>query len=183
MKQFTRKFSFKKIAQYCVVLIAIIFFLYFSLLIFLLYFQNGFVEKKFAKESGGIQNIKVRTHSIFEGGLSATFEIAGKGSIEIMYGIAGLEYIRRIGEFDTIFMCPEDKNSAIVLGLGKGNKFQKWFPFQINTLHELVSHYDDIISILKTFPKTPDPDYAVITTSKPFGLGKKTNCSLYVKNR
>jgi len=149
-------------------------------IILIVRFQDGYVEQKFNKEASKIPGLRTKVYSIFEGGLSAQIDIPDKGKVQIMYGLLGLEYIRYIGNFDTIFLCPEDKTTAVGLSLRKGSKFSKWFPFDVNNLEDLVYHYHDILSILNTFPRTPNPQYKVTTTSISFGI-KKIDCSIYLK--
>jgi len=166
---------FKTLSIILVACFAIIF------VIFIVKFQDGYANQKFSKEISAIPRIKTKIISTFEGAVSAQIEIPNKGNIDLIYGIQGLEYIRHIGKFDTTFICPENQTVGVVFNLGRGSKFQKWFPFQVNNLQELVNHYDDIVAVLKTFPNSPNPDYTVTVLSNLFGLGKKTVCSIYFK--
>lgn len=142
----------------------------------ILKFQDSYTEQKFLKEVATIPEVKGKIRNTFEGGTLADIQIPNKGSVTIMYGLFGLEYIRRVGQYDTVFICPEDKSVGIGFGLVKDSKFQKWFPFEVNNLQELVNHYDDIVAILSTFPTSPDPDYTVTASSR---LGKQIVCSIY----
>lgn len=142
----------------------------------ILKFQDGYTERKFLKEVATIPEIKGDIRNTFEGGTLADIQIPNKGSVTIMYGLFGLEYIRRVGQFDTVFICPEDKSIGIGFGLVKDSKFQKWFPFEVINLQELVNHYDDIVAILNTFPISPDPNYTVTARNR---LGKQIVCSIY----
>lgn len=147
-------------------------------IIFIAKFQNQYSEQKFIKEMTSIPGAKGIIRNTFEGGTLADIEIPNKGRVTIMYGLLGLEYIRHIGNFDTTFICPEDDGIGVGFGLGKNSKFQKWFPFEVNNIKELVNHYDDIVTILKTFPTSPDPSYTVTTKSRSTG---EIECSIYFK--
>ncbi|MBP9702235.1 hypothetical protein KBD69_00970 [Candidatus Woesebacteria bacterium] len=151
-----------------------------AIVIVVLAFQDQYAEQKFSKEASTIPGIKTKIISVFEGGVSAQIEIPEKGTVDVLYGIQGLEYVLKIRDFDTRFMCPEDATVGAFLNLRKKSNFKKWFPFQVNNLQQLINHYDDITAILETFPHSPDPNYTIITSSRPFRKNDMI-CSIYFK--
>ena len=144
--------------------------------IFIAKFQDQYSEQKFINEIINIPEASGKIRNTFEGGTLADIEILNKGSITVMYGLFGLEYVRHIDKFDTVFICPENPSIGIGFGLGKNSKFKKWFPFEVNNLQELINRYDDIVAVLDTFPTSPDPNYTVAATSIS---GEKITCSIY----
>ncbi len=147
-------------------------------IIFIAKFQDRYSEQKFLKEMATIPEATVKIRNTFEGGTLADIQILNKGSVSVMYGLFGLEHIRRIGKFDTVLICPEDRGIGIGFSLGKNSQFKKWFPFEIDSLQELVNHYDEIVAVLDTFPTSPDPTHTVTATSRS---GEKIVCSIYFK--
>lgn len=143
----------------------------------ILYFQDGFVERKFDKEVSKISNIRAQKFSVFEGRLFANIEIPGKGKVAVLYGLGGLEYIMEIGGISTNVICPENKTIGMSLNLGRHSNYKKWFSFEVNNLQDLVNHYDDIVGTLRTFPTKPDPHYTITMSSR----GEKTECSVYLQ--
>jgi len=136
--------------------------------------ENTKVKQKFYAEVNTISGIRVKRFDTFEGMGFGTITILHKGEVTLYYDQNGLPWIRDIGEFDTGFLCPN--NTMYPLVLTKNNSFWKLFPFQVVNLRQLVNHYDQIISILKTFPKSPNPNF---TIDVPTGIFSHTSCNLY----
>ncbi len=147
-------------------------------IIFIAKFQDQYSEQKFLNEMATIPEATGKIRNTFEGGTLADIEVFNKGIVTVMYGLFGLEHIRRIGKFDTVLICPEDRGIGIGFNLGKNSQFKKWFPFEVNSLQELVNHYDEIVAVLDTFPTSPDPSHAVTVKSRS---GEKIVCSIYFK--
>ena len=141
--------------------------------------NNSKVEQKFYAEAKTIPDIRVVQFNTFEGMGGGTIAIKNKGETSIFYDLAGVTDILHIDTFDTEFMCPTKQTMiGYPLRLTKNSPFLKWFPFQVTTLRQLVDHYDEIVSILKTFPHTPNSNYTVQVS---FWFGQRTTCSLYFK--
>lgn len=173
MKKSKNKMNVVKIIRMILIGCLIIFI---ATIIFIAKFQDKYSEQKFINEIASIPETTGKIRNTFEGGTLADIEIFNKGSVTVMYGLFGLEYVRHIDKFDTVFICPENTSIGIGFGLGKNSKFKKWFPFEVNNLQELVNRYDDIVAVLDTFPTSPDPNYTVAATSIS---GEKTTCSIY----
>ena len=174
MKKPAKKKSLLKIVS---IVLTVLFLSMVVIIALTLKFQDGYAENKFRSEIATISGINSKIRNTFEGGTLADIQIPNKGTITVVYGIAGLEYITHIDKFDTTFVCPEDQSVGIGFSLRKNNKFQKWFPFQVNNLKELVNHYDDIVTVLNTFPHAPDTNYTIDTKNYQ---GKKITCSIYL---
>lgn len=167
--------------------------------------KDSFVEKRiernFYKEVAMLPQITLKSFRLWEGDSMATISIKDKGEVYFWYGIGGVPTIERIGEYGTSFECfyvdsRENKVHAAYstgLSLGQNGQFTPWFPFEVNSLSDLVEKYDQIIAILQTFPhnppviehkdswglryvlKNPDPKFILKTTHK----GRQVQCDLF----
>lgn len=147
-----------------------------GIIIFLAKFQDGYSEQKFKREVAIIPGISAKIRNTFEGATLADIQIPNKGTLTVIYGFSGLEYITHIDKFDTTFICPEDQGIGIGFSLTKNSKFKKWFDFEVNNLKDLVKHYDDIVDGLNKLPHSPDPDYTIMMKNY---RGKSVTCSIY----
>ncbi|MBI3887681.1 hypothetical protein HY310_01265 [Candidatus Microgenomates bacterium] len=117
------------------------------------------------KESSLVPEIKINSHSFMgEGGaLHVQFEVGGKGSSSLVYGINGMYGIENLGNYKTWYDCFYINSngertgyaSATELFAWRDGTFKKWFPFEIKNLKELVENYDATVNILKTLPANP----------------------------
>ncbi len=93
-----------------------------------------------------------------------TFVIEDKGEVWINYHNNGGISIRRIDSYSTGFRCynvdykgrPISYAHELDLWLEEGGPYQKWFPYTVTSLQDLVDKYDDIIASLEKLPKNPE---------------------------
>lgn len=180
---------------------------YFYLRFFVLdKYYESIIDKKFHQEVSTISQIKVKRFMLWEGDSMVDLDIQDRGVVSFWYGIGGVPIIQAIGLYYIPFVCFYVDNQGnktgyaydTLLGLDKNNKYQKWFPFQVNNLQDLVDKYDEIIRVLETFPKNPEmvefedktwgtqrvlknpnPNFTLIDRYK----GKDIACDLYVTTR
>lgn len=160
------------------------------------------ISYEFHQEVQQYPAIKVKRFMLWEGDSMADLEIVGKGPASIWYGLDKVPRITAIENFNTssfdCFYIDKKRNKegyayTQYLTLHGDTQWEKWFPFQVNTLHDLITRYDQIVKILKTFPQNPplvefndlsgkrevrqvsDPKFVLNT---PFG-NKPTVCDLY----
>jgi hypothetical protein len=121
------------------------------------------IDVKFHQEVSQTPSIQVKSFKLWEGDSIVELEVKNKGTVMMWYGLDGTPRLDRIGNFSTSYDCfnvdnqGNKKSYAFTTGLilDKDSAFQKWFPFEVNNLNDLVLRYDDIIKILETFPKNP----------------------------
>jgi hypothetical protein len=124
------------------------------------YVEEQIINQKFHAEVKQYPQIHVNNFMLWEGDSRVDITIKNKGRVTMWYGVDGVPRIEYIGNFGTMFGCfYVDKNgknqeSAYTtdLWLDKTSPYKKWFSFEVNTLGDLVNHYDDITKILTTFP-------------------------------
>lgn len=181
---------------------------YFFLRIFVLdkYFEI-IIDKKFHAEVKNIPQITITKFMLWEGDSMVDLNIEGKGSTSFWYGVDGVPRIEAIGPYPIPFVCfyVDDQGNKTgyvydtALVLDKNTKlYEKWFPFKVNNLQDLVDKYDSIIKVLGTFPKNPEMvefedktwgKHLVLKNPNPdFNLkdkhnGKDIACDLYVTTR
>lgn len=123
------------------------------------------IDKKFHTEVRNIPQMTVTKFMLWEGDSMVNLNIEGKGPVSFWYGINGVPRIQAIGPYPIPFVCfyVDNQNKKIgyaydtALVLDKNTKlYEKWFPFQVNNLQDLVDKYDEIIRVLGTFPKDPE---------------------------
>lgn len=136
-----------------------------------------------------------------EGRILADLNVEDKGSTKVFYSQYGIEglysFNDQFADVDCFYVDENDDKTKYAytesLRIGKDSEFYKWFPFEIETLRDLVDHYDDVKSSLDSLPHNPpltdfndssgqrqiraksDPEF---TISKVFN-GKSIVCDLY----
>lgn len=139
-------------------------------------YKEKIIDREFHQEVQKLPEIKVKKFKLWEGDSMAELEIANKGTVNIWYGVSKIPQIVTINDFFTSFDCfyvdnnGNKKNYAYTLDLSlePQSMFSRWFPFQVNSLGDLVNKYEDIINILKTFPQNPP----MVNLSDPSGNRK-----------
>lgn len=161
------------------------------------------ILKEFYADVKNNPEITVKRFMLWEGDSIADIDIKDKGHVNMWYGDDNVPIISTIGDYSTSFGCYYvDKNNkklesvySLDLDLDHDSEFRKWFPFEVNTLKDLVVNYDDIIAVLKTFPsnpeliefkdksgqhyvrKTPDRDFMITTSYN----NRQVQCDLYTQ--
>lgn len=114
------------------------------------------IKAKFDRELKPLSSqIKVNSFHLWEGDSIDEITIKGKGKVRMWYNLNGIS-IDRIGKYGTDFPCGEEHASV---GMSTGLTIEKdaplghFFSFEVKSLHDLVTHYDDITRVLATFPK------------------------------
>ncbi|GEM_PF-4166831 len=149
-----------------ILLLVLSFVAYFYLKFTVLYkYDESRIDKKFHAEVSAIPQIRVDRFNLFDGDSMVNITIANKGSVSFWYGTDGVPRITGIEPYAIPFVCFYVDNQGnrtsyaydSPLVLDKNTKlYKKWFAFEVNNLHDLVSKYDSIIQVLNTFPKDPE---------------------------
>lgn len=122
------------------------------------------IDQAFHQEVAQVPQIKVKSFRLWEGDSMVQADIENKGEVKFWYGQNGVPRIDSISSYTTLYDCffvnikGQKTDYAFTTGLvlDKESKYKKWFPFEVNTLKDLVDKYDSIIRILHTFPKKPE---------------------------
>lgn len=122
------------------------------------------IQKEFYADVKNNPEITVNRFMLWEADSIVDIDIKDKGNVNMRYGDDNVPIISSIGDYSTSYGCYfVDENNkktesvySMDLDLSKDSKFRKWFPFEVNTLNDLVARYDDIIAVLKTFPQNPE---------------------------
>jgi hypothetical protein len=126
--------------------------------------KGKIVEKVFWHDIKKYRGVHVEQFAIWEGDGIATLSIAQKGRVSFWYGVDMIPRIESVAQYSTSFDCfyADSKGKKLSyaysanLDLGKDTQFKKWFPFQVNSLKDLLNHYEDIVAVVNTFPKNPE---------------------------
>jgi hypothetical protein len=158
------------------------------------------IDKKFHDEVSTLPQIKVDQFMLWEGDSHAEITIGGKGKASFWYGKDGIPSIESVGSYSTSYECDFFDSMGQKTGyafntsliLSPNSPFLKWFPFQVNNLQELITHYDDIINIVSTFPNYPNTSLRddskeksdIFVSNQDFTFkqlfrGKQVQCNLY----
>ncbi len=164
------------------------------------YIEEQIISQEFSQDSKQFANIHIDSFMLWEGDSRVDITIKNKKKVSFWYGIDKIPRIESIGSYNTSYDCfyidshHKKLEYAYTQGLTlDSNTFTKWFPFKIRSLKDLIMHYDDIVSILKTFPQKPplttfdenssmrqirkNPDPAFILNTRE--TAKHVECDLY----
>lgn len=183
---------------------AVVIFIFIALYSFFQILKTKQIEKKinqeFHREIINIPQLQVTSFKLWERDSIVQATVADKGKMVFWYGRDGVPRINSIGSYSTSYDCFILSNGrktgyafSMNLVLNEESKFHKWFPFEVNTLKDLVDRYDAIIDILRTFPQkpimvsftdisgvrqvvqNPNPEYVLLEQSR----GKEVACDLF----
>lgn len=116
------------------------------------------VEHEF-KQMPGIQLISLDIDS--DSIINASLQVAGKGVIhfvdvrETSFHSSPNLFLSRIGPWRIIGWCYKQNTIVGTAGFNIGiqGKEAAFFPFQMHNIRDIINHYDDILTILQTWPK------------------------------
>ncbi|HTK03308.1 MAG TPA: hypothetical protein VL401_00870 [Alphaproteobacteria bacterium] len=118
------------------------------------------------------------------GSVVTTTNIKNKGDVTFYYWTSDHSLaIPRIGNYKTTYDCfyvNSDGTKGKYMGtsslyFANDSPYKKYFPLEIKDFGDLSDKYDDIVKIVKSFPKDPNPNYTIqIRTT----WGKKGVCDL-----
>ncbi len=165
--------NFKKLPIWVKISVFLTILIIIPLLSFVIYFRlqgledeklEKIIDQKFHQEASQVPELKVKSFKLWEGDSMVEAEVLDKGTVYFWYGIDGVPHIDRINKYSSSWECfyidnkGKKTNYAYTRGLvlDKESDFKKWFPFEVNSLKELVQRYDDIQKVLATFPKNPE---------------------------
>lgn len=122
------------------------------------------IAKRFSKEMETTEGLIVENFDTYDCDGWANVQIEGKGKALIFYDENGNVSVRGITSYPTSFVCyyvdsnekPTRYAGNFVLWLDKDSPYEKWFPFEINNLQDLVLRYDDIVDSMEKLPKNPE---------------------------
>jgi len=160
------------------------------------------IEKKFNEEIKNNPEIEVEKFMLWEGDSRVTVSIDER-KIIFWYGISGVPRITFIDGYSTDFDCfyvEEDNkkvkyvySKSLKINSGSNNYFNKWFPFDIDNLNDLVEKNQEIVNQIRTLPinpklmefndksgkrsilKEPNSDFMI----EEYHEGRKVICDLY----
>ena len=129
--------------------------------------QDQAREARIRKEIAKMPGVTVISVKVNEMEDVIKIDIKNKGSLTYryyslgLYGVKPLIQIIEIGPYKPLFACwhiDSDRTlssqSNVGLFFGKPSYFYKWFPFEVKNVQDLVTHYDDIVNTLETFPSS-----------------------------
>jgi hypothetical protein len=126
------------------------------------WYDEKIIDHKFHQDITQYPNVKVTKFMLWEGDSMVTIEIPKKGTVRFWYATDQVPRIDAIGKYETSFDCfniDSEGNKKYVystgLWLSNSNPYTKWFSFTVETIGDLIAHYNDIIKVLDTFPKNP----------------------------
>lgn len=166
--------------------------------------EEKIIEQRFYEETAQLPSITIDRFMLWEGDSMATIDIEGKGSVSMWYGINGIPRIQGIGGLNTETECfyvdgNDNKTKyahSTSMVITNESDFSRWFSFEVNSLSDLIIHYDDIVSVLGTFPR----NVQLVSLTDSFGtrevraesdsdfiirkeyLGKPIVCDVFIKN-
>lgn len=147
------------------------------------------IDQKFHQEVSQIPQLKIKSFQLWDGDSMVRAEIENKGEVFFWYGLDGVPRLEVVGPYSTLYPCfyidgnaKIRSNTSQPLVLGNNSQFTKWFPFEVNSLRNLVEKYDEIIAALKTFPtNTKTEMFQSNYTLKQQLNGKELWCDLYTR--
>lgn len=141
------------------------------------YFERRKTESVLATIQG-ISNIKLHSYiDITEEINSSSFSVTGQPSSIVVLGrltryeVEGQFSVFRIGKWkfrnsgrnhggNYVAATGEPVESNYFgyhIALGRNSPYQELFPFEINTLQDIVDHYQELVDLLETWPRENEP--------------------------
>lgn len=143
-------------------------------------------------EVKGISDIKLHSHvDITEEINSISFSVKGQpASIVVLGGLTryaddGRFFVTQVGKWT--FWCSgrrslgayradtgepvESEYFGFSLELGRNSPYKKLFPFELNTLQDVVDHYAELVELFESWPREAEPGTVLLedgTTQKFF---------------
>lgn len=127
--------------------------------------KEKIIDREFHSDIKQFPDIKIAKFMLWEGDSMVTLDIPNKGRVSFWYGVDRIPRIESIGKYYTNnFTCFKIDNNgkkvnyAYNVGLdldSQTKEFRKWFPFQVNSIKDLINNYTNIVKILETFPQNP----------------------------
>lgn len=127
-------------------------------------YQERIIDREFHADIQQYPTIALKKFMLWEGDSMADIEIKGKGLVSMWYGIDKVPRITSIGvyntsSFDCFYVDSHLKKLeyafTLSLNLDKNSLFKNWFPFQVNSIKDLLRYHDNIVEVLTSFPRNP----------------------------
>lgn len=116
------------------------------------------IEEKFNREAKELKDVlEVNRFTVWEGDSIAEVTIKGKGKVTMWYDIDNVR-ISSIDKYFTSFQCLKKNKGTYKevfntsLSINPQSSLYSKFNFEVNNLHDVVTHYDEILTVVKTFP-------------------------------